>query len=105
MGPISARGKHVAAAEAAWTMSLFPTAADGLPTKGDFLGGTIFRTAGGLLVADDFSGGGRYSDGGQSLDGGRSSGGGRERNRARMCVNLAKNDYLEPGNQSSFRAA
>ena len=27
------------------------------------------------------------------------------RNRARMCVNLAKNDYLEPGNQSSFRAA
>ena len=146
MGPISARGKHAAAAEAVRTMSLFPTAADALPAADDLLadgirmadnlqvadglptmgglrmsggllvGRTISRvadgirmadnlsTADGIRMADDFSGGGRSSNGGRFL--GRVAFRWRAgRDRARMCVNLAKNDYLEPGNQSSFRAA
>ena len=69
---------------------------DGRRSPDDGRSSDVGRFFGG---ADDFSDDGRYSDGGWT------SGGGRERNRAQMCVNLAKNDYLEPGNQSSFRAA
>ena len=80
-------------------------------------GGRASRGGRSIGGADDFSGGGRSSDGGRFL-GRRTVFGWRTisrrrtvfrwragRNRGQMCVILAKNDYLEPGNQSSFRAA
>ena len=91
MDPISARGKHAAAAEAVRTMSLFPTAADnllvggirtaddlladgirmadnlqvadGLPTMGGILVGDDSRMADGIRMADNLPDGGCASRG------------------------------------------